>query len=116
MRILFLVVLLLPQLAAAGVYMCVDEATGKTSFSDKGCAPSAAQQEVLVGATNVFSGSRTADAPKPKTWVSDRETRKTGRDLVLQKGVPPQDIPQQDIPQQDKATASIAATSTDDDS
>ena len=80
MRVLLLVLLLLPQLAAAGVFMCVDPATGATSFSDRGCATSAAQEEVKVEATNVFSGNRTTEAPKRKTWVSDRDTRKTGRD------------------------------------
>jgi len=80
MRILLLVILLIPQLAAARVFMCVDQATGKTSFSDKGCQTTAAQEEVRVEATNVFSGRNTATAPTRKTWVSDRDTRKTGRD------------------------------------
>jgi len=84
MRVLLLVLLLLPQLAAAGVFMCVDPATGATSFSDRGCATSAAQEEVKVETTNVFSGSRTAEAPKRKTWVSDRDTRKTGRDYIAE--------------------------------
>jgi Domain of unknown function (DUF4124) len=85
MRVLLLVMLLLPQLAAARVFMCVDQATGKTTFSDKGCATSAAQEEVRVEAPNVFSGSRTAEAPTAKTWVSDRDTRKTGRDYSAAK-------------------------------
>jgi Domain of unknown function (DUF4124) len=84
MRALFLVLLLLPQLAAAGVFMCVDQATGETSFSDRGCATGAVQDEVKVDATNVFSGNRTAGAPTRKTWVSDRDTRKTGRDYTAE--------------------------------
>jgi Domain of unknown function (DUF4124) len=86
MRVLLLVLLLLPQLAAAGVFMCVDQATGKTSFSDRGCATSAAQEEVKVESTNVFSGNRTAATPTRKTWVSDRDTRKTGRDYSAENG------------------------------
>lgn len=85
MRVLLLVLLLLPQLAAARVFMCVDEATGRTSFSDKGCQTTASQEEVRVEASNVFSGSRTAEAPAPKAWVSDRDTRKTGRDYSAEK-------------------------------
>jgi hypothetical protein len=104
MRVLIVVLLLLPQLAAAGVFMCVDPATGATSFSDKGCAASAAQEEVKVEATNVFSGSRTSEAPKRKTWVSDRDTRKTGRDYSAGKS--------ELLP--NKATASaVAATGND---
>ena len=85
MRVLILVLLLLPQLAAAGVFMCVDPASGATSFSDKGCAASVDQEEVKVEATNVFSGNRTAESPKRKTWASDRDTRKTGRDYTAEK-------------------------------
>jgi len=85
MRVLILVLLMLPQLAAAGVFMCVDPATGATSFSDKGCATSAGQEEVKVEATNVFSGNRTSESPKRKTWASDRDTRKTGRDYTAEK-------------------------------
>ncbi len=104
MRVLLLVLLLLPQLAAAGVFMCVDPATGATSFSDKGCATSAAQEEVKVESTNVFSGSRTAAPPPRKTWVSDRDTRKTGRDYSAEKS----------DPLRNKATANaVAATGND---
>ena len=80
MRVLLLLFLLLPQLAAARVYMCVDPATGKTSFSDKGCELTASQEEVRVQSTNVDSGRRSAEKAAAKTWVSDRDTRKTGLD------------------------------------
>ena len=43
MRILVLVLLLVPQLVLARVYMCLDPATGKTSFSDTGCKSLATQ-------------------------------------------------------------------------
>lgn len=77
---LLLVLILMPQLALAKVYMCVDPVTGKATFTDKGCEAKATTEEVKVQATNVDSGSRTA-APAPRgTWVSDRDTRKTGRD------------------------------------
>jgi hypothetical protein len=85
MRVLLLVLLLLPQLAAAGVYMCKDPVTGKTSFSDKGCATTASQEEIRIQSTNVDSGRRTADPAARKAWVSDRDTRKTGRDYFAEK-------------------------------
>ena len=81
MRVLLLVLLLLPQLAAARVFMCVDPATGAKSFSDRGCPTVKLQEEVRVQATNVDSGRRTARAAPRKTWTSDRDTRKTGLDF-----------------------------------
>jgi hypothetical protein len=80
MKILLLVLLLMPQLALAKVYMCRDPVTGKATFTDKGCESSASQEEVRVQPTNVDSGSRTAAPPPRGAWVSDRDTRKTGRD------------------------------------
>jgi hypothetical protein len=85
MRVLLLVLLLLPQLAAAGVYMCKDPATGKTTFSDKGCASAVPHEEIRLQSTNVDSGRRTAGPVERKAWVSDRDTRKTGRDYFAEK-------------------------------
>lgn len=87
MRVFLLLVLLLPQLATARVYMCVDEVTGKTSFTDRGCTAAAARQEVKIPPANANSGRRYADEkPTPeKTWVSDRDARKTGRDYTAEK-------------------------------
>jgi len=80
MKILLLLLLLIPQLALAKVYMCVDPATGKASFTDKACATAASREEVRVDATNLDSGSRSGRAGSAKTWTSDRDTRKTGLD------------------------------------
>ena len=78
---LLLVLLLAPQFAAAGVYMCVDPATGKTSFTDKACAKAAAREEVRVDPTNLDSGGRSSARGGPaKTWNSQRDKRKTGND------------------------------------
>ena len=85
MKILLLLLLLIPQLASAKVYMCVDPATGKTSFTDKACATVAAREEVRVGATNLDSGSRPGRGSSSKTWTSDRDTRKTGLDYNTQR-------------------------------
>jgi len=82
MKVLLLVLLLVPQLAAARVYMCVDPDTGKKSFTDRGCEHVAVREEVRVEPANLDSGSHTAaDRPK-QTWIKDRDTRKTGRDYA----------------------------------
>lgn len=74
------VLLLLPQLAVAKVYMCVDPATGKTSFTDKACETREQGEEVRVDASNLDSGSRYQKRAERKIWVSDADTRKTGLD------------------------------------
>ena len=81
MRALLLVLILVPQLASAKVYMCRDVATGKTTFTDRACDTAAAtREEVRVPATNDDSGSRTAAPAGRGAWISDRDTRKTGRE------------------------------------
>ena len=70
--------LLVPQLSTARVYMCVDSNTGKTSFTDKACEATGVGEEVRVDATNLDSGSRSRRGSAGKTWRSDEETRKTG--------------------------------------
>ena len=85
MKVLLLVLLLLPQVAAARVYMCVDPATGTKSFTDHGCQASSSREEVRIQATNANSGSRTARSNSVKTWVSDRDTRKTGREYSAER-------------------------------
>ncbi len=87
MKILLLVLLLVPQLAAARVYMCVDPETGKTSFTDKACEKAASREEVRVSSTNLDSGSRSRSSRggSAKTWNSQRDTRKTGIDYNAQR-------------------------------
>ncbi|MBE9471857.1 MAG: DUF4124 domain-containing protein [Chloroflexi bacterium] len=85
MKILLLVLLLVPQLAAARVYMCVDPETGKTSFTDKACVKAASREEVRVSSTNLDSGSRSARGGSAKTWNSQRDTRKSGNDYNTQR-------------------------------
>jgi len=85
MKILLLVLLLVPQLAAARVYMCMEPATGKASFTDKACEKAASRRELRVDPTNLDSGSGTARGSSSKTWVSQRDTRKTGVDYSAQR-------------------------------
>ena len=93
MKILLMVLLLAPQLAAAKVFMCVDPATGKTSFTDRACEKAAAREEVRVDPTNLDSGSRTARGGSAKTWNSQRDSRKTGSDYNAKRRDPYQNNP-----------------------
>ena len=80
-RILFIMLLLLaPQWASARVYMCVDHATGATSFTDKACETVSSREEVRVDPANLDSGSRYVAPAKQKTWRSQADTRKSGAD------------------------------------
>lgn len=82
MKRLIVIALLLiaPQFASARVYMCVDQATGQTSFTDKACETTAAREEVRVRTTNLDSGRNYSAPPKQKTWRSQEDTRKSGID------------------------------------
>jgi hypothetical protein len=72
--------LLMPQFAAARVYMCVDHATGQTSFTDKACNTASVREEVRVPPSNLNSGQRNVAPATRKTWRSQEDTRKTGTD------------------------------------
>ncbi|MCB1680219.1 MAG: DUF4124 domain-containing protein [Halioglobus sp.] len=80
MKRLLLIFPLLPQLAVAGVYMCVDPASGKTTFTDVACSNQVAAEEVKIQSTNLASGRRSAPRAAAGTWRSDRDTRKSGVD------------------------------------
>lgn len=67
--------------AHSAVFMCVDPATGKTSFTDHACDTRDIREEVKVEAANLESGNRYGAAAKPKTWRSEEDTRKTGKDF-----------------------------------
>lgn len=78
MKALLIALLLVPQFAAAGVYMCVDPATGKTSFTDKACASNSAREEVRVEVANPGNNSRGSGGGSQKAWVSQRDTTRSG--------------------------------------
>ncbi|MEZ5572670.1 MAG: DUF4124 domain-containing protein [Halioglobus sp.] len=72
--------LMLPQFAAARVYMCVDQTTGQTSFTDKACEQASVREEVRVDPANLDSGRKYTKPTKAKTWRSQADVRKTGLD------------------------------------
>lgn len=79
--IILVLALLVPQLAAARVYMCVDEATGATSFTDKACETAGTVEEIKVNRVNLDSGTNTARRGRGKSWRSQTDSRRTGEDF-----------------------------------
>ncbi len=80
-RLLVIALLLVaPQFAVARVYMCVDQATGQATFTDKACESSGTREEVRVNTANLDSGKRYGPSPKRQTWRSEADTRKSGAD------------------------------------
>jgi hypothetical protein len=75
----FALLLSASQLAAARMYMCVDEATGETSFTDRACENPGSREEIRVNPINPGASSKRASSTQ-KTWRSQAEVRKTGSD------------------------------------
>lgn len=85
-RLMVIALLLLaPQFAMARVYMCVDQATSQTTFTDKACETSGSREEVRVRTANLDSGKNYAAPAKRKTWRSQADTRRTGADLTAER-------------------------------
>jgi hypothetical protein len=78
-RIVLFILLCLPGFASAGVYMCVDPATGKKTFTDKACATKKSGDKLDVKPHNFGdSGHRAPGSSTSKAWTSQREA--TGAD------------------------------------
>lgn len=71
------VTLLLPQVSVAGVYMCVDPATGKKTFTDRACPTAREGQKVRVEPTNFGEG--VAKQKSRGTWSKDKDRSISGR-------------------------------------
>ncbi len=80
MRLLLIAILLVPQFATAGVYMCTDPHTGKKTFTDRACEESTSRESVRIDDTNKMSGAASGRSGGNKTWSSDRDQRRSGRD------------------------------------
>ena len=71
MRILFLVLFFMPQLALAGIYVCVDPVTEKKSFTDVACGVDGTGDEIKVKQGNFgASGSGQKGSSGQKAWRS----------------------------------------------
>lgn len=75
--LLFAMILLLPQVATARMYMCVDESTGETTFTDRACEAASSGEEIRVNPINSGEQGKQRGG-KRKVWRSDAESRKTG--------------------------------------
>lgn len=81
-RVLVVVLLLLlPQLASARMYLCVDEATGEATFTDKGCETSGTREEIRVNKINPGAGEAKKNYRARKVWRNDADVRKTGTEF-----------------------------------
>lgn len=80
MRFVLIILLLSPQLAAADVFMCTDPQTGRKTFTDRACEETASREQLRVEAANTTSGARTGRGGGNKTWNSERDETRTGRD------------------------------------
>ena len=82
MRIFLLVLsLLVPQLAAAGVYLCVDPETGKKTFTDRACEQRTSGEGVRVDPVNFGGAAYRAPAGEHKqVWRSQQAVAKSGRE------------------------------------
>jgi len=79
--VLFVVGLaLVPQSAWAKVFMCVDEATGKTSFTDKACDKHVPGEKVRVNVANPGTGARGPGRKGNNAWQSQRDFSQSGLD------------------------------------
>jgi len=78
--LLLLSVLLIPQFATAGVFMCVDPATGKKTFTDRACPTQGQGKKVRVDPTNFGDGSRTKKkSVNNNAWRSQEDQSVSGR-------------------------------------
>jgi hypothetical protein len=80
LRILLVILFLLPQVSAAGVFLCVDPQTGRKTFTDRACEETASSEQVRIRSTNTTSGARTARGGEKGTWNSDRDESRSGRE------------------------------------
>jgi hypothetical protein len=86
MKILLFIAILIPQIATAGVFMCVDPVTGKKSFTDRACPKSEAGTRVKVEPSNFgANGHQRAQQNGQKAWHSQRDTTVSGRNNYLEK-------------------------------
>lgn len=80
--LLLVATLITPQFATAGVFMCVDPATGKKTFTDKACPTRQAGQKVKISGENKrveIRRGHQGSAHRDRVWNSDRDRSLAGR-------------------------------------
>ena len=71
-KVLFICALLSPALASAGVFVCVDPATGKKTFTDKACETKAKGEKLDVKPQNFGDSGHRSGSSGQKSWNSQR--------------------------------------------
>jgi hypothetical protein len=71
-KALLFLALLSPALASAGVFVCVDPATGKKTFTDKACETKGKGEKLDVKPRNFGDSGHRQGSSGQKTWNSDR--------------------------------------------
>ena len=71
-KALFLCALLSPTLASAGVFVCVDPATGKKTFTDKACETKGKGEKLDVKPQNFGGSGNQSGSSGTKAWNSQR--------------------------------------------
>ena len=82
--LVFALLVSVAPVATARMYMCVDKATGATSFTDRACETEELREEIRVNPINPGSAS-TPPRVGQKTWRSQADNRKTGSDYKAQR-------------------------------
>ena len=77
-KALILAALLSPAVASAGVFVCVDPATGKKTFTDKACETKSKGEKLDVKPQNFGdSGHRSGGSSGQQAWNSQRAAKGT---------------------------------------
>ena len=71
-KLLFFCALLSPALASAGVFVCVDPATGKKTFTDKACETKTKGEKLDVQPQNFGGSGHRSGSSGQKSWNSQR--------------------------------------------
>jgi len=78
-KTLIFIALLVPSVASAGVFVCVDPATGKKTFTDKACETKGTGEKLNVKPHNFGDAGHRGAAPSgQEAWNSQRTAKGTG--------------------------------------
>ena len=76
-KALILVALLSPAVASAGVFVCVDPATGKKTFTDKACETKSKGENLDVKPQNFGDSGHRSGSSGQQAWNSQRTAKGT---------------------------------------
>ena len=76
-KALVLLALLCPAVASAGVFVCVDPATGKKTFTDKACETKSKGEKLDVKPHNFGDSGHRSGSSGQEAWNSQRTAKGT---------------------------------------